>query len=74
MALSGAHSDMGHLGREKTLSILRQRVYWPNMSADVESYIKSCSRCIRRKMSTAVRAPLVSISTTYPLEYGLFAA
>ena len=68
MALRGAHSDMGHLGREKTLSILRQRVYWPNMSSDAESYIKSCSRCIRRKPSTAVRAPLVSISTTYPLE------
>ena len=68
MALRGAHCEMGHLGRDKSLGILRQRVYWPNMFSDVDNWIKSCSRCIRRKSSTAIRAPLVSISTTYPLE------
>ena len=52
IALNGAHDNMGHLGRDKTLSILRDRLYWPNLSNDVEQYLKSCDRCIRRKSST----------------------
>jgi len=52
IALNGAHDNMGHLGRDKTLSILRDRLYWPNLSNDVVQYLKSCDRCIRRKSST----------------------
>jgi len=67
-ALQGAHDDMGHLGRDKTLSVLRDRVYWPNLTNDVDQYLKACDRCIKRKTSTDIRVPLVSIKTTQPME------
>lgn len=47
--LYSLHDEMGHLGTEKTLELTRSRFYWPKMSLDVESKIKSCPRCIRRK-------------------------
>ena len=67
-ALEGLHDRMGHLGRDRTLHLARQRFYWPNMGNDVATHIKRCGRCLRRKSSTNVRAPLVNIETTQPLE------
>ncbi len=67
-ALSGLHNDVGHLGRDKTLNLVRARFFWPGMSKDVEEWIRNCDRCIRRKTPTNQRAPLVNIKTTQPLE------
>jgi transposase InsO family protein len=67
-ALEGLHDRMGHLGRDRTLHLARQRFYWPNMGNDVAAHIKKCGRCIRRKSSINIRAPLVSIETKQPLE------
>ena len=67
-ALNGLHNDIGHPGRDRNLSLLRDRCYWPGMSADVEDWIRNCGRCIRRKTPTNARAPLVSINSTHPLE------
>ena len=67
-ALKGCHTDTGHPGRDRTLSLLRDRFFWPGMSKDVENWIGGCERCLRRKSSTNARAPLVSIKTTQPLE------
>ena len=68
VALTSAHNDMGHFGRERTLHVLRDRMYWPNMTSDVQNWIRSCERCIRRKTPTDARAPLVNIQTSQPLE------
>jgi len=38
------------------------------MSADVESKIRTCNRCIRRKSLPEKAAPLVNITATRPLE------
>lgn len=67
MALRGVHDDTGHLGRDKTLSLLRDRYYWPGMSKDVEDRVRNCSRCLHRK-TTNTKAPLVSIKTVQPFE------
>ena len=64
----GAHNDVGHFGHERSLDLLRSRVYWPKMSADLQEWIDQCERCIKRKASTNTKVPLVSIKTTYPLE------
>ena len=66
-ALKGCHDDVGHLGRDRTLSLLRDRFYWIGMSADTASHVARCGRCIRRK-SLPPRASLVNITTTHPLE------
>lgn len=67
-ALQSAHDDMGHFGRERSLNVLRDRIYWPNMTADVQEWVRSCLRCIQRKSHPNARAPLVNIVTTQPLE------
>ena len=65
--LHSLHNDLGHPGRDKTMSLARDRFFWPGMNQDVETYIKECERCVKRK-STTERAPLHSIQTTQPLE------
>ena len=66
-ALHGVHQEMGHPGCDRTLGLLQSRFYWPSMRADVKEWVKTCGNCIHRK-STPDRAPLVSITTTQPLE------
>ena len=66
-AIEGCHDQVGHLGQDRVLDLLRDRFYWPGMHADVVSYINSCPRCLRRK-SQQDKAPLVNIETSQPLE------
>jgi hypothetical protein len=66
--LEAMHNDMGHPGKDRTLSLLKDRFHWPGMSKDVEEWISHCGRCIRRKTPPSHRAPLVSIGTTSPLK------
>ena len=66
--LKGLHDDIGHPGAERTLRLLRERFYWPGMTSDVDKWVKVCDRCLRRKGKGLQRAPLVSVTTTYPLE------
>ncbi len=66
--LTCLHDDMGHMGLERTLDLVRSRFYWPKMATDVEKKIKSCGRCVRRKTPPEKAAPLVNIQTTRPME------
>ena len=66
-ALEACHDNVGHLGIERTLSLLRDRFYWPNMAQDVEAHVKSCPRCLRFK-TLSERATLNPIEATRPLE------
>ena len=43
--LASLHDDMGHQGYERTMELLRPRVYWPAMYREVRDYISSCERC-----------------------------
>ena len=43
--LTEVHQRHGHQGVERTLELLRQRCYWPNMSSDVAQWCQSCERC-----------------------------
>ena len=61
------HDKVGHPGRERTLSLIRDRFYWAGMANDIEHWIKNCKRCIHRKTTTQ-RAPLTNIRTSFPLE------
>ena len=62
-ALEASHDKVGHLGMERTLSLLRDRFYWPNMAKEVEHYVKSCPRCLRFKRLSE-RATLNPIETS----------
>uniref|UniRef100_A0A3B3HGE9 Gypsy retrotransposon integrase-like protein 1 n=1 Tax=Oryzias latipes TaxID=8090 RepID=A0A3B3HGE9_ORYLA len=62
------HNQMGHLGIERTLDLIRSRFYWPKMAIDIVNKIKGCERCIKRKTPPERAAPLVNIKTSHPLE------
>ena len=36
------HKDLGHQGIDRTLDLLRERVYWPTMAQDASSWVKQC--------------------------------
>ena len=66
-ALAGCHDDVGHQGRMRTLSLLREGFFWPGMQAEAIQYVLKCTRCLRRKTPSHV-APLQHIHVTQPLE------
>ena len=66
-AMAGCHDQIGHLGQDRLLELLRDRFFWPGMHMDVASYINSWPRCIRRKTQPDI-APLHNIKATQPLE------
>lgn len=60
--LKGFHNDIGHPGKERTMTLRRNRYYWPGMGENEYRWVNICQRCIRRKTSTHSRAPFVYIS------------
>ena len=63
------HEDMGHLGVERVVNLIRERFYWPHMQKDVEHYITQVCSCLKNKRpNKPTRAPLTNIITTYPFE------
>lgn len=68
IVLKSLHDNMGHLGIERTLDLVRARFYWPKMAVDVEWEVKTCGRCIRRKALPDKSTPLVNITTSRPLK------
>jgi hypothetical protein len=65
--VTALHDQAGHMGAEKTQESVRFRFFWPKMSAMVRKWCEGCRRCALRKQAT-VKAPLVSIKTTAPLQ------
>ena len=49
-ALAGCHDDVGHQGRMRTISLLRERFFWPGMQEEATQYVVKCSRCLRKKL------------------------
>ena len=67
-ALEGLHDKIGHMGRERTLNLVKERYFWPRMAGDVANYINMCKRCKHHKAGSRQVAPLVNIKSTQPLE------
>ncbi|XP_035809415.2 uncharacterized protein LOC118471094 [Amphiprion ocellaris] len=66
--LKSMHDDFGHLGLERTLDLIRARVYWPKMAVDIEQYIKNCGECITRKTPGQRASPLHQIVSSGPMD------
>ena len=45
-AIEGCHDQVGHLGQNRVLELLRDQFYWPGMHTDVAS-----SQVFRKKVS-----------------------
>ena len=62
------HRQAGHANPDKTAALLRQRYFWPGMANDGATWGQECRQCITNKPGPAVRAPLVSIQSSYPFQ------
>ena len=67
-ALRSLHDKHGHLGMDKTSSLVRARFFWPKMTQDIEKWVGKCRRYLARKTLPVRSAPLHSIQTTQPME------
>ena len=65
--MEGCHDNMGHLGIERTTSLLRDRFCSPSMIEDIELHVKACPCCLRFKTQLE-KAELNPIIATRPLE------
>ena len=49
IVISEAHSLLAHLGASKTLSYLKEHVWWKDMTPDTSSFCETCNTCKRSK-------------------------
>ena len=65
--MAGYHDQVGHQGRDRTVSLVRERFYWDTLYRDTSNYVSQISRCLRRKSKTP-RAPMQPIFASQPIE------
>ena len=65
--LNGCHDQVGYQGIVRTLSLLRERFYWPGMHKETTWYVSKCQNCLKRKAIPDV-AHLQPIITSQPME------
>uniref|UniRef100_A0A3B1J8K5 Gypsy retrotransposon integrase-like protein 1 n=1 Tax=Astyanax mexicanus TaxID=7994 RepID=A0A3B1J8K5_ASTMX len=67
--LHSVHDDHGHQGTERTLQLLRDRCFWPNMTQDVERWCQQCQRCtLGKAVQPKVRAFQGTLQAAHPNE------
>ena len=65
--LNSCHDQVGHQGIVRTLSLLRERFYWPGMHKQATLYVNKCQNCLKRKAIPDV-APLQPIIASQTME------
>ena len=68
MVLRSLHDEYGHMGVERTTELIKGRFYWPQMTAEVEQFIRTCGRSISRKTLPQHASPLNQITSNGPLD------
>ena len=63
----GCLDDLGHLATERTIDLLRDQFYWPDMMEGMNRYIKQCEQCLRFK-ALPDKAPMENVGATYLME------
>ena len=67
--LKQLHDDHGHQGVERTINLIRERCFWPNMWPEIEKYCHHCNRCLVAKANQPkVRTFPGNIMASAPLE------
>ena len=65
--MKGCHDQAGHQGRDRTISLVRERFYWDTLYKDTTEYVANCPRCLRRKAKQH-KAPLQPFFASQPME------
>ena len=66
-AIDGCHRYLGHQGRDRTLSLLKERFWWPGMAQRMMMSIRNCSKCRIFKAKPQI-PPMEPILCTEPLD------
>ena len=63
------HNKMGHISSERVWNLARERVYWPWMRKDIETYVnKKCKCIIDKKPHCKKQAQFHHIKSTSPMD------
>ena len=69
IAFKEFHQEMGHLGAPRVVQLACERFYWPNMEDDITHFVTKVCPCLKqRQPNLSTRAPLRSVTTSYPFE------
>ena len=66
-AIDGCHRSAGHQGRDHTLSLLKERFWWPGMARAMFRAVSTCGRCIQYEAKGQL-PPMNPILCTEPME------
>ena len=66
-AIDSCHHSAGHQGRDCTLSLMKERFWWPGMSQALLKAIANCGRCIQYEAKGQL-PPMQPIICTEPME------
>lgn len=59
----------GHFDRDRIISAIKKRFYWPEMSSEIARWCKNCDLCARCKPGPGKgHAPLTQSKINFPLE------
>ena len=65
--IDGYHRYLGHQGRDRTLSLLRERFWWPDMAQRMMMSVRNCPNCRIFEAKPQI-PPLEPILCTEPLD------
>ena len=37
--------DIGHLGQQRMVELLKQTYWWPGLKEDIKKYVQECFKC-----------------------------
>ena len=66
-AIDGCHRSTRHQGRDRTLSLLKERFWWPGMSRSLFQAVSTCGRC-KQYEAKGQLPPMNPILCTEPME------
>ena len=66
-AIDGCHHSVGHQAHDHTLSLMKERFWWPGMSQALLKAIANCGRCIQYEARGQL-PPMQPIICTEPME------
>ena len=69
LAYRELHENMGHVGCERVLHLMRDRYFWPFMRQDITNFVTKQCLCVKQKKPIFhVREPLCPIESTAPFD------
>ena len=66
-AIDGCHCYLGHQGRDRMLSLLRERFWWPDMAQRMMLSVRNCEKCCIFEAKPQI-PPMEPILCTEPLD------